>query len=141
MGIFAKMFGGQPEYPELGTDTAAAERLNAIRDHLEKLAREVSDPLEVVPGENGGYVFIGKPPKRFGIAWIEGDEVKSFKSLMAEYNLSAQNINRVSDELREAYQRHQETPRYRATIAERDVVITPSEPLAMEVGEILSRLN
>jgi len=141
MGIFAKMFGSQPGYPELGTDTAAAGQLNAIRSHLEKLAREVSDPLEVVPGENGGYVFIGKPPKRFGIAWIEGDEVKSFKSLMAEHNLSAQTINRVSDELREAYQHHQEADRYRATIAERDVVITPSEPLAMEVREILSRLN
>jgi hypothetical protein len=37
----------------------------------EKLAGETKDPLEVVPAEDSVYIFVGKPPKKFGIAWIE----------------------------------------------------------------------
>lgn len=141
MGLFGKMFGGEPSYPELGTDTQAAARLEAIRRNLENLARDVSDPMEVVPAEEGAYVFIGKPPKRFGIAWIEGNEVKSFKSLMAEHDVSAQTLNRVSDELREAYQRHQGENRFQAKVADRQVVVTPSQGLEQEVRDILSSLH
>ena len=141
MGLFSKMFGGEPEYPELGADTAAAGRLQAIRANLEDLARDVSDPLEVVPGSDGAYVFIGKPPKKFGIAWIEGNEVKSFKSMMAEHNVTVQTLNRVSDELREAYERHQQEARFRTTVANRAIVVTPSEPLEQEVRQILASMH
>ncbi len=141
MGVFSKMFGSEPRYPELGPDTEAAGRLEAIRSNLEELAKDISDPLEVIPGDDGAYVFIGKPPKKFGIAWIEGDEVKSFKSMMAEHNVTAQTLNRVSDELREAYQRHQETERFRTTIGQRDIVITPCAPLEQEVRQILASMH
>ena len=141
MGFFGKMFGGEPSYPELSADTQAAARLEAIRRNLESLARDVSDPLEVVPAEAGAYVFIGKPPKRFGIAWIEGNEVKSFKSIMAEHDVSAQTLNRVSDELREAYERHQGENRFQAQVADRQVVVTPSSGLEQEVRDILSSLH
>jgi uncharacterized protein YoaH (UPF0181 family) len=141
MGFFGKMFGGGPDYPELAANTEAAARLEAIRGNLEKLARDVTDPLEVIPSEAGAYVFIGKPPKRFGIAWIEGNEVKSFKSLMAEHGVSGEAVAKVSDELREIYQRHQDENRFHAKVAERDVVVTPSEGLEHEVRDILSRLH
>jgi uncharacterized protein YoaH (UPF0181 family) len=141
MGFFGKMFGGGTDYPELSSDTAAAARLEAIRDNLEALARDVSDPLEVVPSEAGAYVFIGKPPKRFGIAWIEGNEVKSFKSLMEEHGVSGAAVAKVSDELREVYQRHQDENRYLAKVADREVVVTPSDGLENEVRDILSRLH
>ncbi len=141
MGFFGKMFGGGTDYPELASDTAAAARIEAIRANLEELARDVSDPLEVVPSEAGAYVFIGKPPKRFGIAWIEGNEVKSFKSLMEEHGVSGAAVAKVSDELREVYQRHQDESRYHAKVADRDVVVTPSDGLENEVRDILSRLH
>ena len=141
MGFFDKMFGGGHDYPELATGTEAAARIEAIRGNLEKLARDVSDPLEVVPSEAGAYVFIGKPPKRFGIAWIEGNEVKSFKSLMEEHGVSGEAVAKVSDELREIYQRHQDENRFHAKVAERDVVVTPSEGLEHEVRDILARLH
>lgn len=141
MGFFDKMFGQSPSYPELSTDTQAAARLQAIRGNLETLARDVSDPLEVVPAEEGAYVFIGKPPKRFGIAWIEGNQVHSFKSMMEEHGVSAQTVNKISDELREAYQRHQDENRFQTTLAQRSVVVTPSEDLEHEVRDILSRLQ
>ncbi len=50
-------------------------------------------------------------------------------------------VAEVSDELREAYQRHHEAECFQTTIAERDIVVTPSEPLEHEVLEILSQLH
>ena len=141
MGFFDKMFGGAPKYPELDSASEAAGRLEAIRGNLEELARGVSDPMEVIPSQAGAFVFIGKPPKKFGIAWIVDNQVKSFKTLMEEHGVSATEVAKVSDELREAYLRHHDTEHFQTTIAERDIVVTPSEPLEHEVREILSQLH
>ena len=141
MGLFGKMFGQQPQYPELAGNSTAAGRLAAIRSNLETLAQDVHDPMEVVPTDDGAYVFIGKPPKKFGIAWIEGGEVKSFKTLMEEHGMTSQQAVKVSDQLREVYVRHHDTEHYRTKIADRDVVVTPSESLEHEVREILSSLH
>jgi hypothetical protein len=141
MGFFDKMFGGAPKYPELDSASAAAGRLEAIRGNLETLARDVSEPMEVIPSEAGAFVFIGKPPKKFGIAWIEDNQVKSFKTLMEEHGVSGDEVAKVSEELREAYLRHLDAEHYRTRIAERNIVVTPSEPLEQEVREILSQLH
>ena len=141
MGIFGKMFGSEPQYPDLSGDSAAAGKLEAIRSNLEQLAKEINDPLEVIPTDEGAYVFIGKPPKKFGIAWIEEGEVKSFKTLMEEHGMTAQEINKLSDELREIYTRHHDTEHFKTRIADREIVVTPSEPLESDVREILSRTH
>ena len=141
MGLFSKVFGQSQEYPDLARDSAAARQLAAVSSDLEKLARDVKDPMEVVPSDKGAYVFIGKPPKKFGIAWIEGDQIKSFKTLMEEQGLSAQQVAKLSDALRDIYLRHQDANHYRTTIANRDVIITPSKPLENEVREVLTNLN
>lgn len=140
MGLFGKMFS-QEKYPDLAGNSAAASRLAAIRGDLEKLVKDISDPMEVVPTDDGAYVFIGKPPKKFGIAWIEGGEVKSFKTLMEEHGMTGQDVAKVSDELRDVYVKHHDTEHYSATIANRDIVVTPSTPLEHDVREILSRLH
>jgi len=141
MGIFGKMFGSEPQYPDLAGNSTAAGQLEAIRSNLEKLAQDIHDPMEVVPTDDGAYVFIGKPPKKFGIAWIEGGEVKSFKTLMEEHGMSGQEVAKISEELREVYVRHHDTEHFRTKIADRDVVVTPSEPLENDVREILSRTH
>lgn len=141
MGFFGKIFDKGPQYPELSGDSAAAAKLAAIHASLEQLARDVSDPMEVVPTDDGAYVFIGKPPKKFGIAWIEGDEIKSFKTLMEEHGMSAQAVSKVSDELRDVYVRHHETEHFQATIANREIVVTPDAALEKDVREILSKLH
>jgi hypothetical protein len=141
MGFFDKLFGQQEQYPELAGDHTAARRLAAIRGNLEELSREVSDPMEVLPTDDGAYVFIGKPPKRFGIAWIEGGEIKSFKTLVAEHGMSAREITAISDKLREVYVRHHDAEHFSAKVAEVEIVVTPSEPMAQDVREILTSLN
>ena len=141
MGLFDKMFGAHPEYPELSGDHEAARKLAAIQSNLEELTEKISDPMEVIPADDGAYVFIGKPPKKFGVAWIEGGKIKSFKTLMEEHGMTAQEVNALSDELREVYVRHHDTEHFHAKVADRDIVVTPSEPMEHEVREILSRMH
>ena len=87
MGFFKNVFSGQKEYPELDAASPAARQLEPLRSTLEKLAREVGDPLEVVPCPHGAFVFIGKPPKRFGAAWVREDKVTNLKDLATEKKL------------------------------------------------------
>jgi len=141
MGFLDKMFGKNPQYPDLAGDSAAAGQLAAIQSNLEKLAKDVSDPMEVVPSHDGAYVFIGKPPKNFGIAWIEGDQIKSFKTLMEDHGMSTSEVAKLSDQLREVYTRHHETEHFQTTIANRNVVVTPSKPLEQEVRKVLTSLH
>lgn len=141
MGFMDKMFGRSPQYPDLAGDSTAAEQLAAIKSNLEKLAKDVHDPMEVVPSDNGAYVFIGKPPKKFGIAWIEGDNIKSFKTLMEEHGVTAQKVAKLSDDLREVYMRHHDTEHFHAMIANRDIVVTPSESLEQDVRKVLTSLH
>ncbi len=141
MGVFSRMFGQQEQYPELSGDHDAARKLAAIQSNLEELTQKVSDPMEVIPSDDGAYVFIGKPPKKFGVAWIEGGVVKSFKTLVEENGMTALEVNALSDELRDVYIRHQDTEHYHAKVAGRDIVVTPSEPMEHEVREILSRTH
>ena len=141
MGFLSKIFSGTPDYPQLQPDTTAAQQLKTVRANLEELAREVKEPMEVVPGDSTAYVFIGKPPKRFGMAWIEDDQIKSFKSVVAEQNVSQQMLNKVSDDLRKAYKRHEDVTRYQTKVGDREIVVTPSAALKDEVHTILTSLH
>jgi len=130
MGILGKFFGGRHDYPPLDRATPAAKQLESVRSPLEKLADETKDPLEVVPAEDSVYVFVGKPPKKFGIAWIEdGERIVNFKSLVEEKGLSLTSLNRLSDELKQAYIAHQDKPRFVTRISDREVVVIPSASL------------
>ena len=71
MGILGQFFGGKLNYPPLDSSAPAAKQLESVRPPLEKLAAETNDPLEIVPAEDSVYIFVGKPPKKFGIAWMK----------------------------------------------------------------------
>jgi hypothetical protein len=134
MGILGKIFGGKHDYPSLDSSVPAAKHLESVRPPLEKLANETREPLEVVPAEDSVYVFVGKPPKKFGIAWIEdGDKIVNFKSLVDEKGLSPTSLNHLSEELRKAYIAHQDKPRYVTKISDREVVVIPSTSLLNNV--------
>jgi len=130
MGILGKFFGGKHDYPPLDGSAPAAKQLESVRTPLEKLANETNDPLEVVPAADSVYIFVGKPPKKFGIAWIEdGDKIVNFKSLVDEKGLSLTSLNRLSEELKKTYIAHQDKPRYVTRISDREVVVIPSTSL------------
>ena len=130
MGILGKFFGAKYDYPPLDSSAPAAKQLESVLSPIEKLAEKTNDPLEIVPAEDTVYIFVGKPPKKFGILWIEeGDKIINFKSLADEKGLSPDSLLQLSDELKNAYIAHQDEPRYITQISDREVVVIPSTSL------------
>jgi len=138
MGFMDKLFGSAKEYPPLNKDNPAAQKIDTLRQPVEKLLSEVKDPVEVVPGDETAFFFIGNPPKKFGVAWVGKDgKVVNFKSLVEEKGFSIISLERLSDRLKQIYIQHQEEPRYSVTINEKQVVVTPSEALKNDIRKVI----
>lgn len=140
MGLLAGLFGGEKEHPALDRSNPAHARIERDRESLEGFAKRVQDKLEIVPGERGVYVFIGKPPKTFGIVWFHDGVEQNFRLLMKEKGLSAATVQTLSDQLRDAYARHQGEPRYGWELAGRKVTVTPSAGLERDVAQIIGSI-
>jgi hypothetical protein len=140
MAILGKIFGGKRDYPPLDSSTPAAKHLESVKSPLEKLADETKDPLEIVPAEDSVYIFVGKPPKKFGIAWIEGGQkIVNLKSLVDEKGISPDNLDHLSEELRKAYIAYQHKPRYVTRISDREVVVIPSTSLVNNLKNVVEQ--
>ena len=133
MGLFSK----KVNYPELSEEHPATEQIESIKVALEELVGQVSDPLEVVPADNHGYVFIGKPPKKFGIALLEEGTFKNFVALAKEKGLGNPQIFSVIESLGDAYKQNQDSERYKITVAGKDVVVTPCQKLEAQIEQII----
>ncbi len=137
MGFLGKLFGSEGKYPDLTSDTNAAQKMELIKDPLEQLSKKVTDKMEVVPDDDNAYVFIGKPPKSFGMAWIEKGKVSTFKTLTEEKAVPQQQISKMVDALADAYRRSDSESRYSAEVGDKIVTFTPSRNLAKEVKNII----
>ena len=138
MGFMDKVFGSSKEYPPLSKDDPAAQKIDAMRQPVEKLVSEINDPLEMIPGNETAFFFIGKPPKKFGVAWVGKDGIiVNFKSLVEEKGLSMISLERLSDRLKQVYIQHQEEPRYSMTISDKQVVVIPSETLKSDIRKVI----
>lgn len=131
MGFFSK----KVNYPELAEDTPTAGQIHAIEGSLKELIGQISDPLEVIPSEGRAFVFIGKPPKRFGMAMLD-ETVHSLGASAREHGIDQRQLQEINDKLRDAYLHCQDSPRYKTNIGGKAVVVTPSQQLAQEVSEI-----
>jgi len=140
MSLFGNLFSSKPQYPAIDPASAAASRIAKVEAQLGELAGQVKDPLEVVPAEHAAYVFIGKPPKKFGLAWIHDGKVSGLNTLVEEHGLKPLEVQKVVGQLRDAYQRHADVSRFCTTVQDRDVVITPSPKLEKEVHEIIEKV-
>lgn len=69
VGLLGRIFGGGESFPPLQNDSPMIGQLRKDIKGLEKLAVQVPDRIEIVPGRHGTYVFIGKQPKNFDLAW------------------------------------------------------------------------
>jgi hypothetical protein len=136
MGFFSK----KVDYPELGDDSPVAEQINEVEGPLKTLMNQVSDLLEVIPADNQAYVFIGKPPKKFGVAVIEGGAVQSFVAAAKEKGLEPVKIQKLNEQFRDAYIQNQDAQRYKASIAGKEIVVTPCAELAREVSQIMGSM-
>ena len=141
MGVFSKMFGQQQQYPELSGDHAAAQKLAAIQSNLEELTQKVTEPMEVIPSDDGAYVFIGKPPKDFGIAWIKGDKLHSLKTLAEEQGVKPAELKELSDNLRKIYEANLHDDRFTTKIGRKNIVVTPSEQFSHQVSDVIRQVS
>jgi len=140
MSLFGSLFSSKPDYPAMDPASTAASRIAEVESQLGELAGQVKDPLEIVPAKDAAYVFIGKPPKRFGLAWIHDGKVSGLKAIVEEHNLKPIQVAEAMDKLREAYERNADVDRFTATVQDRDVVVTPSAKLESEVHQIIDGL-
>jgi hypothetical protein len=140
MGILGNLFSSKPDYPAIDPASKAAGRLAMVEKELRQLAQDVKAPLEVVPAKQAAYVFIGKPPKKFGLAWIHDGKVTGLNALVEEHGLKPPQIARVLDQLREVYERHQDVQRYEAKVQEVAIVVAPSERLEEEVRHVIETI-
>ena len=137
MGLLSKLFGGGEDYPSLPQDGEAMAKLETVREELVTLTNKVNDHLEVVPAEHTAYVFLGKPPKRFGLAWIHDGKISSLKEMIDDNHLTPSRVEQLIDELRQAYSQAGDAPRYTARVDGKELVVIPSEALGHEVHDIL----
>ncbi len=140
MSFFSDLFSSKPDLPDLDPTSTAATRVAEVEAELDMLAHQVKDRLEVVPSEHAAYVYIGKPPKKFGLAWIHDGKISGLNTLVEEHGLDPLEVSKVVDELRAAYERNEGVKRYCAHVRDRDVVVTPSDNLEHEVHEIIDKL-
>ena len=140
MSLLGNLFSSKPDYPAIDPTSTAASRVAEVEAQLSELAGKTRDPLEVVPAEHAAYVFIGKPPKKFGLAWIHDGEIHGLQTLVEEQGLSAQEVAQLISQLRDAYERNAEVSRFCTTVADRDLVVTPSTRLENEVHEIIEKV-
>jgi hypothetical protein len=137
MGFLGKLFGGGPELAPLDPASTASARIEAQRSALEALAGRVHDRLELVPAEEMVLVFIGRPPDRFGVAWFTKGEEHNFKRLLAEKGLMQRDLQRIADELRAAYEKHQAEPRFAVVLSGKKVTVNPTPALAADVARVI----
>jgi hypothetical protein len=141
MGFFNKLFGSKNDYPEIDPSSPVVNRLEKFKDHIETLSDEAKQPLEVVPGDDRAFVFIGKPPKKFGIAWIEDGQINNLKTLVERDNVEPPKVQALADRLRQIYENNQQTDRFTAHVGKCDVVVTPSDKFRKEVREVISQVT
>ena len=137
MGMLGKLFSSKQDYPALPADNEAMAKLDEMKVQLEELAKKVNDHLEVVPAEHEAYVYLGKPPKRFGIAWVHDGKLSSLNELVSEGHLTQAETQKLIGKLGRAYEHASDAPRYSAELAGKKVVVIPSRGLGEEVHEII----
>jgi hypothetical protein len=136
MGMLDKLLGGKNDYPPLPADDESQAKLAEVKPQLEQLANKVHDHLEIVPGEHEAYVYLGKPPKRFGIAWLHDGKVDSLNELVEQHKLSQSQVQALVVSLGHAYEHASDAPRYSTEVAGKKVTVIPSAGLGKEVHQI-----
>jgi len=138
MGLLDKFFGNKVAYPPLPAGNEAMAQLDEVKAPLAELAHKVHDHLEVVPAEHEAFVFLGRPPSNFGIAWIHDGKVTGLKEFAEEHHLTQIEVGKMIVRLGEAYQHASETPRYSAEFGGKQMVVIPSKLLENEMHQIMA---
>jgi len=97
----------------------------------------VKDPLEVIPGADTSYVFIGKPPRKYGMAFIQNGQVMNLQSFAQKRKLSETDVAKLSNRLTDVYSQNSASERFSTRIGDRPVVVNPSDSLKQALDVLL----
>lgn len=138
MGILGGLFGKKEELTELDASSPAAGRIQKFRGELEQFVQKMHDRIQLVPAEETVYIYVGKPPGMFGMAWFENGAEVNFKTLMTkDKGLSQRRVQHISLKLGEAFEHSKESPRYSVDISGKKLTVIPSDRLASEIKRII----
>ncbi len=140
MSLFSKLFGGTPDYPPLPPGSPLGARIHDLDEQLTELTEKVNQPLEVLPLPNAAYVFIGKPPKKFGMAWVHDGEVSGFQALVQEQGVSPAAVEDVVTKLQDAYSAAEDAKRFTTQVGGGTVVVTDAPALTAQVDSLVREL-
>lgn len=141
MGILDKLTGKGKEYPQLDESIPAFAQLDGIRENLTRLVSDIDDNIEIVPADQAAYVYYGKPPKMFGIAWVHDGQIENFKSLVDEKGFSPNALQALTMQLKGAYEEHKSDDRFSYNIGDKKVTVIPSSGMAKDVGSIIEKVS
>ena len=138
MGFFDSLFGRKEEYPPLDANSGTMELIKAMQAPLEKFCQETDDTLELIPTTETAYVFLGAPPKRFAIAWIDKDgTIHNFKTLAEQEGVSDMKLQRLIGKLGNAYRDSSKDDRFSTTLGGKELTVTQSDTLATNLKQVI----
>jgi hypothetical protein len=137
MGILDGLFG--PKHPPLPETDPAVLRLGDAGEEFESFVAKANDKLEVVTGEGPIYLFVGKPPKAFGVVWFDNGERHDVRSMMDSGTLTPQVAGQLARDFGDIYVSHSTDDRYSYAIAGHAVTVTPSPELHNELSQAVER--
>ena len=141
MGLFGNLFGKKEVLPPLDAASPAAKRMDKFKNELEAFVGKMNDRLEFVPADEAVYCFIGKPPAMFGMAWFHDGKEHNLKSLAKDKGLTNKKLQLMSLKLGETYVKYMAEPKYAVSIADKSVIVHPSDALRKDVVEIIHVLD
>ena len=134
MGL-GNLFGG-PKYAALAEDSSEARQI-AQSAAFESFVKVANDRIEVVPGEDALFAFVGKPPKAFGIVWFFGDERRDVPTMVRHGIVTRESAARLAEDLRGIYEANTSVTRFEHRVAGHRVVVAPSEQMHAEIRKAL----
>lgn len=142
MGFLDSLFGKKQEnHPPLDESSPASGQIKSVAAQIKELCGQVKDRLEVIPADQAMYIIIGEPPKRFGVAWVEGGELKIFKHLLNERGADPLTLERLSGEIGKLYESHASEPRFNYTLDSRTLVVCPSDALGGGIKSLIDAVG
>lgn len=137
MGLFDGMFGSK--HPPLPEADPAIAKIAAQNPGFESFVASANDRIEVLAGDGPLYVFVGKPPKAFGIVWFIDGERHDVRSEMESKAMTRDSAAGLVQQLGGVYSNHGGDGRFSHKVGNHAVTVTPSSAFYDEVHEAVGR--
>jgi hypothetical protein len=138
MGFLDGVLGKKESLPALDPTSPAAQILERHEQSLQDLAKRARARMEAIPTDECLYVYVGKPPKTFGVVWYREGEEHNFVTFMKQHGLTPARVEQLSDELRDLYAAHSSEARYSFQVGGADLVVTPVPSLAQKIEQVIA---